>query len=417
MQVSDIRQMGIRARQAALSLATAGINARNEALGRMAQALRDEQEAILRANEKDVQAAQQGTTPAAMIDRLRLSPERIEQMAAGLEQIASLPDPLGMSDHAWTRPNGLKIERVRVPLGVIGIIYESRPNVTADAAGLCLKSGNACMLRGGSDALTSNIAIAAVLRQALSQAGLSQDAIQLLEDPSREMAREMMRLNGYIDVLIPRGGAGLIRSVVENASVPVIETGAGVCHTYVDGECRDLDMAMAVVRNAKCSRPSVCNAMETLLVDQEIEREFLPRCLAMLAEQGVQIRGCERTRKIYPQALPAQESDWDTEYNDMILSVRVVDGLEAAIEHINCHSTRHSECILTHDVNRALRFTRAVDAAAVYVNASTRFTDGGEFGFGAEIGISNQKLHARGPMGLSELTTYKYVIMGQGQVR
>jgi glutamate-5-semialdehyde dehydrogenase len=310
----------------------------------------------------------------------------------------------------------LRIQRVRVPLGVIGIIYESRPNVTADAAGLCLKSGNACLLRGGSEALQSNLAIAWLLSRALSSASLPADSVQLIASPDREAARELMRMNGLVDVLIPRGGAGLIQSVVENATVPVIETGTGNCHTYVDATA-DLDAALDIVVNAKCSRPSVCNAMETLLVHDVVAEEFLPRATERLREAGVEIRGCDRAREIVPDALPATEDDWHAEYMALILAVKVVDGLEEALEHIARYGTRHSEAILTEDYTASQRFLAEVDAACVYVNASTRFSDGFEFGFGAEIGISNQKLHARGPMGLRELTTYKYVIRGSGQIR
>ena len=337
-------------------------------------------------------------------------------MANGLRKVAALPDPVGGADAVMRRPNGLSIEKRRVPIGVVGIIYEARPNVTADAAGLCLKSANACLLRGGSEAPLTNCAVVDCL-SAAAEAHLPAGVVQLVRDPSRETAAQMMRLNGYLDVLIPRGGAGLIRSVVETASVPVIETGAGVCHTYVDAAA-DIPMAAAIVANAKCSRPSVCNACETLLVHEEIAARALPAIAAALeAAHATELRGCPRACAILPQALPATEEDWSAEYGDYILAVRVVSGVEEAIAHINRYGTHHSECIVTEHIPTAERFLSAVDAAAVYVNASTRFTDGEEFGFGAEIGISTQKLHARGPMGLHELTSVKYVVRGAGQVR
>lgn len=412
----EIRALAIRARAAAQQLAGASTRVKNAALEAMAETLCADEKAILQANAQDVTAARERGTAEALIDRLTLTPSRIAAMAEGLRQIAALPDPVGEILDGWRRPNGLEIQRVRVPLGVVGIIYESRPNVTADAAGLCLKSGNACLLRGGSEALHSNIAIARRLSQAAERAGLPSDSIQLIESPDRESARALMRLNGLVDVLIPRGGAGLIQSVIENATVPVIETGTGNCHTFVDATA-DLDMALEIVVNAKCSRPSVCNAMETLLVHEAIAEEFLPMAAERLRAQGVQLRGCPRTREILPDVLPATEEDWFTEYLALILAVRVVPDLQTAIDHINTYGTRHSDAIVTEDYSSAQRFTREVDAACVYVNASTRFTDGFEFGFGAEVGISNQKLHARGPMGLPELTTYKYVVRGDGQVR
>ena len=361
-------------------------------------------------------AAQRRGEQRALLDRLALSPARIAGMANGLRKVAALPDPVGGADAVIRRPNGLSIEKRRVPIGVVGIIYEARPNVTADAAGLCLKSANACLLRGGSEALLTNCAVVDCL-SAAAEAHLPAGAVQLVRDPSRETAAQMMRLNGYLDVLIPRGGAGLIRSVVETASVPVIETGAGVCHTYVDAAA-DIPMAAAIVANAKCSRPSVCNACETLLVHEEIAARALPAIAAALeAAHATELRGCPRACAILPQALPATEEDWSAEYGDYILAVRVVSGVEEAIAHINRYGTHHSECIVTEHIPTAERFLSAVDAAAVYVNASTRFTDGEEFGFGAEIGISTQKLHARGPMGLHELTSVKYVVRGAGQVR
>jgi glutamate-5-semialdehyde dehydrogenase len=414
--MSTVREMAERARAAARTLAQASAADKNRALNATADALCAEQDRILAANGEDTAAAREHGAADAMVDRLTLTPARISAMADGLRQIAQLPDPVGETLDGWTRPNGLQIQRVSVPLGVIGIIYESRPNVTADAAGLCLKSGNACLLRGGSEALRSNLAIAELLARAAESAGLPRDSVQLIASPDREAARELMRMNGLVDVLIPRGGAGLIQSVIENATVPVIETGTGNCHTYVDGSA-DLDAALEIVVNAKCSRPSVCNAMETLLVHDVIADEFLPVAAERLRGAGVEIRGCERTREYLPEAIPATEEDWQTEFLELVLAVKVVDGLDDALEHIARYGTRHSEAILTEDYTASQRFLAEVDAACVYVNASTRFSDGFEFGFGAEIGISNQKLHARGPMGLRELTTYKYVVRGSGQTR
>jgi glutamate-5-semialdehyde dehydrogenase len=382
----------------------------------MADSLCANEAAILQANAQDIDAARKSGLAEAMVERLTLNPARVTAMAEGLRQIAALPDPVGEVLDGWTRPNGLQIQRLRVPLGVIGIIYESRPNVTADAAGLCLKAGNACILRGGSEALNSNVAIGRVLSEAAQSAGLPSESVQLIASADREAARELMRMNGLVDVLIPRGGAGLIKSVVENSTVPVIETGTGNCHTFVDASA-DFDTALDIVMNAKVSRPSVCNALETLLVHDVIAEEFLPSAAERLQGAGVELRGCERTREILPDVIAATEEDWRTEYSALILAVKVVESLDEAIQHINTYGTRHSEAILTEDYTSGQRFTEEVDAAAVYVNASTRFTDGYEFGFGAEVGISNQKLHARGPMGLRELTTYKYVVRGSGQVR
>ncbi|HJD23009.1 MAG TPA: glutamate-5-semialdehyde dehydrogenase [Firmicutes bacterium] len=413
-----LERMGAAARAAARALASATAGEKNKALQCMAQSLLERQEEILAANRQDMDAAAESGMAKAMLDRLSLSPSRIAGMADGLRQVAALADPVGEIVQGGLRPNGLRIEKTRVPLGVVGIIYEARPNVTSDAAALCLKAGNAVILRGGKEALRSNAAVADALRDGLASAGLNPDAVQLVRDTSRETANAMMRLHGVIDVLIPRGGAGLIRAVVENATVPVIETGVGNCHIYVD---RDADIAMAarITVNAKASRPSVCNAAETLLVHEEIAPRALPVIAKALEEAGVQLRGCERTREILadPAVLPATEEDWATEYLDYILAVRVVPSLEAAAEHIAAYGTGHSECIVTDSHAAAERFTAAVDAAAVYVNASTRFTDGEEFGMGAEIGISTQKLHARGPMGLRELTTTKYIVYGSGQIR
>ena len=405
-----------RAKASSYELLTTDTKARDGALLAMADALEANADAILAANERDLAAARAAGRREALLDRLALSPARIAGMAGGLRKVAALPDPVGGADYAVRRPNGLSIEKRRVPIGVVGIIYEARPNVTADAAGLCLKSANACLLRGGSEAIHTNSAVVDCL-SAAAAAFVPADAVQLVRDTSRETAAEMMRLNGYLDVLIPRGGAGLIRSVVQTATVPVIETGAGVCHTYVDAAA-DIPMAAAIVANAKCSRPSVCNACETLLVHRDIAARALPAIAAALeAAHATELRGCPQTCAILPRALPATEEDWSAEYGDYILSIRVVDGVEEAIRHINRYGTHHSECIVTEHLPTAERFLNAVDAAAVYVNASTRFTDGEEFGFGAEIGISTQKLHARGPMGLHELTSVKYVVRGAGQVR
>lgn len=413
MQVKDL---AIAARTAARTLAASGTGAKNAALHAMADALVKSAPAVLEANQRDLDTAANAGMHPSLVDRLRLTRERIAAMAEGVCQVAALADPIGEVVEGWQRPNGLEIQRVRVPFGVIGIIYESRPNVTADAASLCLKAGNACLLRGGSEALHSNTAIVAILRQALAQAGLPEDSIQLIGTADRAAARELMRLNGLVDLLIPRGGAGLIQTVMQEATVPVIETGTGNCHTYVDATA-DLEMALSIAINAKCSRPSVCNAMETLLLHEVLMEEFLPPLQEAMTQRGVELRGCARTLRALPGITPATEADWETEFLDLILAVKVVDGLDEAIEHINRYGTRHSEAIVTEDYTAAQKFLREVDAACVYVNASTRFTDGFEFGFGAEIGISNQKLHARGPMGLRELTTTKYIVRGSGQVR
>lgn len=411
-----LRELGERARAAAPFLARAGAAERDGCLRRMAQSLRDAAPAILSANARDLSAAEKRGEGRVLLDRLALDGRRIEEMAEGLETVAALPDPLGETVSRWRRPNGLEIAQVRVPLGVVGMIYEARPNVTADAAGLCLKTGNAVILRGGSEALESNRAIVAALRGAIRCAGLPADAVQLVESAEREAARCLMRLTGYLDVLIPRGGAGLIRTVVENATVPTIETGVGNCHVYVDQDC-DHDMAERIIINAKCQRPAVCNAMETLLVHEAEAASFIPRIARALLAAGVELRGCPRTLALAPEAKPAAPEDWDAEYLDLILAVKVVDGLEEAMDHIAKHGTRHSEAIVTRDYARARRFLDGVDAAVVYVNASTRFTDGYQFGLGAEIGISTQKLHARGPMGLAALTSVKYQVNGDGQIR
>lgn len=412
----DLMEMARGARRAAIELGGVDRARKDAWLRRAAELLEAQGEDILAANRQDLENARQKGMSAAFIERLTLTPQRIAQMAAGLEAVAELEDPSGQVLEDFTRPNGLRIRKVRVPMGVVAIIYESRPNVTVDAAALCVKAGNAAVLRGGSDAIHSNLALMAALQQAQQETGLPWGSVQLVEDTSRETAARLMRMNDFIDVLIPRGGKGLIHSVVEQATVPVIQTGDGVCHVYVDGGC-DPEMGHKIAVSAKVSRPSVCNSAETLLVDRKIAASFLPACLAELREKGVEVRGCAATQALCPWVKPAVAEDWDTEYNDLIYSVKVVDGVKAAVEHINRHGTRHSEAIVTQDRQAAAYFETMVDAAAVYVNASTRFTDGGEFGFGAEIGISNQKLHARGPMGLRELTTYKYLIEGSGQVR
>ena len=410
-----ITEMGARAKEAARVLATAGA-LKEAALLHAAHALWSRREEILAANAQDLEAGKAAGLSQALLDRLALTEGRIQDMKTAVEEVAKAADPVGRILSGETRPNGLRIEKVTVPLGVIGIIYEARPNVTSDAAALCLKAGNVVILRGGKEAIHSNKAVAGVLRDALEEAGLPADCVQLVEDTSRQSAQELMGLTQYLDVLIPRGGAGLIRSVKENARVPVIETGVGNCHVYVDASA-DLDMAAEIIYNAKCSRPSVCNAIETILVHQDVAKVALPKIKARLDEKQVELRGCDRARAILPGITPAVEEDWATEYLDYILAVKVVDSLEEALGHIARYSTGHSECIVTQDYTAAQRFLNEVDAAAVYVNASTRFTDGGQFGLGAEIGISTQKLHARGPMGLEQLVSYKFLIRGSGQVR
>ena len=410
--MTDIREKCRKAASCALSLACTDTSVRNGAILRMAELLESDADGILDANLKDLAHAGEHGISDAMLDRLRLTKERITGIADALRTLAALPDPLGKGE-VWKRPNGLEIKRVRVPLGVIAIIYESRPNVTADAAALCIKSGNAVVLRGGSEAINSNLAIVSVLKRALEESGINSDVLAIASDTSRETATELMKMREYVDLLIPRGGKGLIRSVVENATVPTIETGAGNCNAYVE-ESADFDMAVSVIKNGKTSRPAVCNALEHVLVDRSIAKDFLPRMAAAL--DGVDIRGDAEAARILG-VCEVVDDEFFTEYDDMILSVKVVGGLEEAIEHINSHSTKHSDLILTKDLDKAAAFTAAIDSAAVYVNASTRFTDGGEFGFGAEIGISTQKLHARGPMGLDELTTVKYIVTGSGQVR
>lgn len=413
--MTELQKMGAAAKAAAAVLRTAGEKKRR-ALLEAAQALRAAAPEILAANAVDLAAARESGMRDAMLDRLTLTEARIEAMAQGVEDVAAQRDPVGRVLSGETRPNGLKIEKVTVPMGVIGIIFEARPNVTSDAAALCLMAGSAVILRGGKEAFHSNMAVTSVLQAALERAGLPRTAVQLVQDTSRESSREMMGLVGYLDLLIPRGGAGLIRAVVENARVPVVETGVGNCHVYVD-ESADIDMAAEIIFNAKTSRPSVCNAIETILVHEKIAERALPAIAARLREKWVELRSDDRTRAILPEAVPASEADWETEYLDYILAVRVVDSLDEAVAHIARYSSGHSECIVTRDLRAAEAFTARVDSAAVYVNASTRFTDGGEMGLGAEIGISTQKLHARGPMGLNEIVSYKYVIRGDGQVR
>lgn len=411
-----LEEIGKRAKDVSRVLNNLGSREKNIGLEEAARALLEGEEEILAANEKDCEKAKEKGMSQGLLDRLALTPARIQSMADGLLKVASLDDPVGEVISMKLRPNGLQIGQKRVPLGVIGMIYEARPNVTADAFGLCFKSGNAVILKGGSDAIESNSAIAACLRLGLSRAGLPVDAIQLIADTSREVTREMMRLNQYIDVLIPRGGAGLIRAVVENSTVPVIETGTGNCHVYVD-ESADFNMALDIIFNAKTQRIGVCNACESLLVHRKIAKDFLPLLKKRLDEKQVEIRGDEESRAIEPEFTAATEEDWGKEYLDYILSLKLVESVDEAISHINTYNTGHSEAIVTSNYFNAQKFLNEVDAAAVYVNASTRFTDGEEFGFGAEIGISTQKLHARGPMGLKELTTTKYIIYGDGQIR
>lgn len=411
-----VLEMGKRAKTASRALANAGI-LKNKALYALADALEAEAEYILAENAKDLANGEASGMSKSLLDRLALNDSRIKGMADGARQVAALADPVGTYISGGKLPNGLEVTRVRVPLGVIGIIFEARPNVTADAAALCLKSGNAVILRGGKEAINSNMAIAKVMREAIEKAGLPADCVQLIEDTTRQSSIELMGLTEYLDVLIPRGGAGLIKATVENAKVPVIETGTGNCHIYVD-EFADPSMAAEIVFNAKTSRPSVCNAAESLLVHKNIAEKALPLIKAELDKMNVEIRGCEKTREILGDSVtPATEEDYYTEFLDYIISCKVVESVDEAIAHIAEHSTGHSECIVTEDYNNSNKFTSEVDSAAVYVNASTRFTDGGEFGLGAEIGISTQKLHARGPLGINELTSMKFIVKGQGQVR
>lgn len=411
-----IINIGRQAKEASRIMATASTDLKNNALLYMAEALINSKSTIIDANMKDMELGKKNNLSEAMLDRLMINEKRIENMAEGLKNMASLPDPIGEGIKRWKRPNNLDISMVRVPLGVIGMIYESRPNVTVDAASLCLKSGNSIILRGGSEAINTNIALAKVIRKAATNVGLPEGCIQLIEMVDRELVNHLIKLNDYVDVIIPRGGKALKKAIIGNASVPVIETGSGICHIYVDSEA-DLSMAEEIIVNAKTQRPGVCNAVETVLVHRNIASEFLPRLAKRLYGLGVEIRICEKGIKIISGAKAANDEDFATEYLDLILSIKVVDGVEEAIDHIFKYGTKHSEAIITDSYKNSKKFLKEVDASCVYVNASTRFTDGAEFGFGAEIGISNQKLHARGPMGLQQLTTTKYLIYGEGQVR
>ncbi|MDI6731168.1 MAG: glutamate-5-semialdehyde dehydrogenase [Candidatus Margulisbacteria bacterium] len=413
---TEVSEKVKKLKSAAVKLGTLSAQIKNTALEAMAKALDENRKTILSANAVDLEEGQKKGLSQALLDRLMLNDQRIDGMIEGLKMVKSLPDPVGEVLAEWKRPNGLKIKKVRVPLGAIGIIYEARPNVTVDSVSLSLKAGNSIILRGGTDAINSNIALAIVISEAAYAAGIPKGAIQLIEDTSRETVEELMAAREYLDVLIPRGGKSLIKAVVEKAKVPTIETGEGNCHAYVE-KTADLKMAVEIVYNAKVSRPSVCNAIETLLVDEAIAAKFLPRIKEKLDSAKVELRGCEKTRTILPSIQLATEDDWKTEYLALVLAIKVVSGIEEAIAHINKYSTKHSETIITKDRKAAEKFQAEIDAAAVYVNASTRFTDGYEFGFGAEIGISTQKLHARGPLGLNELTSYKYLVEGKGQVR
>ena len=405
-----------KAKAASVEMAKLSAEAKNTALCRMANALEANAEKILAANKTDVEAAKAKGLKAALLDRLSLDQKKIQSMAKDMREVSALADPIGIIISTWTRPNGLIISQVRVPLGVVGVIYESRPNVTSDSASICIKSGNAVILRGGSDALQSNRAIGEVLREALSATNVPVDAVQVVNSPDRKDAEELMRMRQYIDVLIPRGGADLIKTVIENSRIPVIETGTGNCHIYI-AEDADLEKATPIVINSKCQRPGTCNAAEKLLVHSKIAKNYLPTVIAALRKEGVEVRGDEETQKIVPDVKLATEQDWYTEYLDLIIGVKVVKNLDEAIAHINKYGTKHSDSILTADFDKAMKFIHEIDSAAVYWNASTRFTDGNQFGLGAEIGISTQKLHARGPMSVQHLTTTKYVILGSGQIR
>lgn len=412
----SLQEIGMKAKKSEPFLRNMGTNAKNEALEQIASRLISKADEIIAANQKDITAARENNMNPGLVDRLLLTKERIDGMAEGLRQLAALDDPIGEVLSMKKRPNGLMIGQKRVPLGVVGIIYESRPNVTADAFGLCFKTGNVVILKGGSDAIHSNKAIVAVIQEVLTELAIPPEAIQLIEDTRRETTAAFMKLNQYVNVLIPRGGAGLIRAVVENSTIPVIETGTGNCHIYADASA-DLTMAVEIIFNAKTQRISVCNALESLVVNEEIAPVLLPVLKAKLDEKQVELRGDDAARKILTDIKPASEEDWGTEYLDDILSIKTVSSLEEAIDHINYYNTGHSESIITSNYTHAQKFLDEIDAAAVYVNASTRFTDGFEFGYGAEIGISTQKLHARGPMGLEALTTTKFIIYGNGQIR
>lgn len=411
----EVEFLCTNAKEASSSIALASTEEKNRVLLKIAEILLENSEKIIEANKSDLACAEENGVPTTMLDRLMIDEKRIVNIKNSIVELISLDDPVGKSE-AWTRPSGINISRVRVPLGVVAIIYEARPNVTVDSAVLCLKTGNAVVLRGGKEAINTNKALVSVMKEALECCGFNSHCVELVESTDRESAKALMTMRGYIDALIPRGGKGLIASVVENATVPVIETGAGNCHIYVD-DSADIDMAIKIVMNAKCSRPSVCNAVETLLVNAGVASKFLPPFAKIANERKVEIRGCTKTNVLVPDSICATEDDYKTEYNDYIIAVKVVDGLTDAINHINKYSTGHSEAIVTETEENAERFLREVNSAAVYVNASTRFTDGGEFGFGAEIGISTQKLHVRGPMGLFALTTEKYLIRGNGNIR
>ncbi|MDP4128035.1 MAG: glutamate-5-semialdehyde dehydrogenase [Bacillota bacterium] len=410
----ELLAIGRKAKLAARKLAFASTESKNKALLAMSEALLKNEQDILKANRLDVQAAEEKGLKKSLVNRLSLTPEGISQISNALQEVVALRDPVGEGE-VWTRPNGLRIQQTRVPLGVVAMIYEARPNVTVDAAALCLKSGNAVILRGGSEALESNKVLGRVIAEAAEGSGLPSGCIQLITETNREWVQQLMRMNEYVDVIIPRGGAGLIQTVVQNSTVPVIETGTGMCHAFVDRDA-DYEKAIPIVINAKTQNPGVCNALETLLVDEAIAEGFLSRMGQELQNRHVEIKGCPKTCALLPYALPAGEKDWVAEHLDLVLSVKVVANLDEALDHIYQYSTKHSETIITENYSKAQRFLREIDAAAVYVNASTRFTDGGRFGFGAEIGISTQKLHARGPMGLRELTTIKYMIYGDGQI-
>lgn len=416
MVQEHVKLKGKKAKEASRVLAVASTKTKDEALAAMSSGLKARAGEILAANSRDMQAAREKGLSGALLDRLLLTERRIVEMAAGLEALINLPDPVGRIDSMWMRPNGLQIGRMRVPLGVVGMIYEARPNVTVDAAGLCIKTGNAVLLRGGSEAFNSNMAAADIISDAVSSVGLPKESIQLIETTDREAVKYMLCLNDYLDVLIPRGGAGLIKMVVEESTVPVLETGVGNCHVYVDATA-DLDMAVKIMVNSKVQRPAVCNAAETLLVHSSVAPVYLPLVAGELKSYGVEMRGCPRTVKILPFIKEATDLDYATEFLDLILAIKVVDSLEEAVEHIRTYGSGHTEAIVTESYRNARAFVAQVDAAAVNVNASTRFTDGFQYGFGAEIGISTQKLHARGPMGLNELTTIKYVVYGDGQIR
>ncbi len=404
------------AKKGARALGRASSAQKNQALLLMARAVREKAAELKEENRKDIACAEEKGLSKAMIDRLALTDGRIEEMAAGLEEVAALPDPVGEITRMWDRPNGMKVGRMRVPIGVIGIIYESRPNVTSDATALCLKSGNAVLLRGGSEAINSNRAIVAILREAAAGAGLHEGAITFLDTPEREAVMEMLKMEGLVDLIIPRGGEGLIRAVAENSRIPVLKHYKGVCHVFVDRDA-DLKMALDIAVNAKCQRPGTCNAMETLLVDEPAAKEFLPGALKALEEKGVKLKGCPKTREVYPGIEEARDEDFHTEYLDLVLNVKVVPDMDGAMEHIAAYGSDHTETIVTRDYARAMRFLREVDSSSVMVNASTRFSDGFQYGLGAEIGIATDKIHARGPMGLEELTCTKFIVLGNGQLR